>query len=100
KAGPASTPPACIGRSEGPPAVKRCITSLILATGMAAKDLTSAAPTARVRWHILISTIVCLLNKLRRFYGVESKIMPNIFAFSIQKYYEFYLPNLESLDTP
>ena len=33
KAGPASTPPACIGRNDAPPAVMRDIESLILATG-------------------------------------------------------------------
>ncbi len=48
-AGPASTPPACIGRKRGPPAVMRDIESEMLATGSPRNFATVAASTLRAR---------------------------------------------------
>ena len=53
KAGPAITPPACIGRMRGPPAGSRAMTSLTLATGNTRKRATSAGSTLRTRRLIL-----------------------------------------------
>ena len=48
-AGPAITPPACIGRSAGPAANMRAIESLTLATGNARNRATASGPTFRDR---------------------------------------------------
>ena len=58
-AGPASPPPACIGRRLAPPAVMRAMLSLTLATGRLLKRSVSSGLTFRLRRKILNPMLKC-----------------------------------------